>query len=222
MLSAVGHGACAAGHRGIDWRSTAESALADALRNKYPNVERWLLESRISERQRERLMDIELESISPMQLGARSAVRLEWLADGKRSRTIVWFSTQGVQKVLVASGDLAAGAALQTSDASVAERDVMPLACRPAVAVEELSGTRTRVPLHGGDVICLESIEPRPAVARGEKVTVQFSAGRVAVTSKAIAQADGAIGAVLKVRNPSSGLSYLAEVIGDREVLAHE
>lgn len=222
MVAVAAHDQCVASTNETGWQAAAESNLLAALRREYPQVQQWNLTAAVSERQRDRLNDIEVTAATVMQTGARSAVRLEWTAGGRRARTTLWFVTQGLQGVLVASRYLAAGAPLQSTDASAMERDVMPLACRPLVSSDMLAGTRTKVPLHEDDVICSDDIEPRPAVSRGEAVRVKFIAGRVAVTSKAIAQADGNIGAVLKVRNPSSGLTYLAEVIGEQEVFAHE
>jgi flagella basal body P-ring formation protein FlgA len=204
------------------WLDAAQSALLDALRCEHPDVQQWDLEARVSERQRERLRDAVPLNVQVTATGARSAVRIEWLADGRRARTTVWFAASGMAPALVVRRAVRAGEPLQPGDAVLAEHDVMTLGCEPLTVAEALLGTRTRVPLSASEAICAGAVEPRPAVSRGEEVVVRFVAGRVAVSGRAIALTDGIVGSQLKVRNPSSGMTFMAEVVGEQEVFAHE
>lgn len=81
---------------------------------------------------------------------------------------------------------------------------------------------RTRIALRNGDVICRERVEPQPAVARGDEVVVVSVAGPVSVTARALAQADGEIGELLKVRNPRSRDVYEARVTAKGTVSVNE
>jgi flagella basal body P-ring formation protein FlgA len=65
--------------------------------------------------------------------------------------------------------------------------------------------------------MCREGIEPRPAVARGEAVTVRYFSARISISTQAIAQQDADIGQKLRVVNPANRDSFSAVVTGVRE-----
>jgi flagella basal body P-ring formation protein FlgA len=196
--------------------------LKSELERKYSEVIRWSIVSL----PRQALIEIPGEVVPSMQvthIGSRSAVELSW-ADARSARQVrtLWFNVEGAQSMVVAAHDVAPAASLSIADAMLEERDVMALGCSSLNDPNELQQMRTRRALRSGTAICREAIEPRPAVARGENVTVRYSSERVSITSKGIAQDDGQVGQRLRVINPISKDSFLAVVSAAREVLVHE
>jgi flagella basal body P-ring formation protein FlgA len=124
--------------------------------------------------------------------------------------------------MLTAKSEVRALAALAAEAAQYELRDAMDLACEPVASPEALTGMRARVRIPAGAVLCTSSIELRPAVGRGEQVTVVSTSGPVTITGRAVAQQDGSIGDVLRVKSSSSGEIYAAAVTGEREVTVHD
>jgi flagella basal body P-ring formation protein FlgA len=193
-----------------------------ALRRAYPDVIEWTVEPLVGERQAAGLADAELFEAAVIRVGKRSAVRLRPRAGAKAGGSTVWFAVGGMQPVLTAKSTIRARAPLAPELSEHVTQDIVALACTPIKSAEALAGMRARKSIPEGAAICAKSIEPRPAVGRGDDVTVVSTAGAVAITSRAIAQQDGAIGAVLRVKSPSSGQVYSVAVTGEREVTVHE
>lgn len=202
------------------WDDVARAVLTAALREREPAVTAWDLEPLTAKRQLERLRSATPITGRVLQVGARSAISLRWA--NRSSETTVWYRVRGERDVVVVNRDAAPGSPLSPLDATQAARDVMALGCAALVETALLAGMRTRAPLRAGDAVCAEHIEPQPAVGRGERVTVHSQVGRVRVTASAIAEEDGAIGELLKVRAPVSRASYFARVTGRQEVRIDE
>jgi flagella basal body P-ring formation protein FlgA len=196
--------------------------LKSELVSKYPGVSRWSITAQI----RQSPIEIPKGVSSSMQvtrIGSRSAVQVSWVGlRSTRQVHTIWFDVTGIQSIVVAAHDIAPASALSTLDATVEERDLIGLGCSPMHDASDLQQKRARRALRYGAAICLEAIEPRPAVARGENVTVRYSSERVSITSQGIAQDDGQVGQRLRVVNPISKDSFLAVVSAAREVLVHE
>src|SRR5690349_14279194 len=85
-----------------DWHAAAEGSLRADLQGKYPSVAEWKLTELVTEKQRASLYEIEPTQIETRQLGARSAVRLEWTnRAGRREATTIWFAVEGVSPIAV-------------------------------------------------------------------------------------------------------------------------
>jgi flagella basal body P-ring formation protein FlgA len=202
--------------------SLAKGELAAELARRRPQVTHWSIEPLPS---RGRLAGGNVEHVSEtkvVRLGARSAVRLAWTTAGKKFVHTAWFSVSGMQPVMTATSALKAGDMLDGLVYASAERDVVGIACTPITERAALTGLRTTRSLSAGDPICEERVEPRPPVARGDEVTVRSVAGPVTIIAKGIAQQDGKLGEVLRIKNPQNRELYLAAVAGDREVVVHE
>jgi flagella basal body P-ring formation protein FlgA len=202
------------------WDEAARALLIATLQRAHPHVVAWELQPLVGHRQRDKLLEETPLDVAIAKLGARSAVTVRW-----RDRPVaatVWYAVHGTRDVVVANRSAAAGRPLAAADGRLERRDVMPLACVPLLDATSLDEMRSRVPLREDSVICQEHIEPRPAVARGERVKVHSSVGRVRVTGTAIATQDGAIGELLQVRRPESRARFLARVIGPQEVAVDE
>lgn len=205
------------------WRAAADEALLPALRAAYPEVNDWTLTPLLGKGQDERLQRRLPGRVDVVRLGSRSAVRLSWREEGARSaHSTIWFAVEGKQNVLTASSTIRSGTALAPQLVVQSTGNGLAVACTPIVSGQALVGMRARVTMHQGQVICAQSIEPRPPVARGEDVLVRAMAGAVTILAKGVAQQDGSLGQILRIKNPSSGDTYLAAVSGAGEVVVHE
>ena len=94
----------------------------------------------------------------------------------------------------------------------------MALSCTTSPAPQSLLDMRLKRAIRAGEALCTSDVEPAPLVQRGEMVTVRAIAGAVMLTTRAVAQRDGRLGAVLPVRNMASGATFEAAVTGPAEV----
>lgn len=218
----ISSGALASDGDAPSWRSAAEPALLRALTDAYPNVVEWASAPLLSKRQHAKLAGAERFEATVVRVGKRSAVRLARHDDTGATSTTVWFAVSGTRPILTAQADIPARAVLTPELSGYVPQDALALACTPVQSPAALSGMRAKRSIHAGAAICTESIERRPAVGRGEDVTVVSTAGAVTIVGRAVAQQDGRIGEVLRVKNPSSGEVYFAAVSGEREVVVHE
>lgn len=204
------------------WQDAAEQALTAELRRAHPDVGEWTIEPLVGRRQESRLDAADSFDATVIRIGKRSAVRLLSRANARPVSTLIWFAVSGLQSLPTAKSEIRAFAPLGPEATQYEQRDAMSLSCEPIRAPEALAGMRARSRIPAGAVICTEAIESRPAVGRGEQVTVVSTAGAITITGLAVAQEDGSIGQVLRVKSPSSGETYAAAVTGEREVRVHE
>lgn len=204
------------------WQGAAEQALTAELQRAHPDVGEWTIAPLVGRRQESRLDGGDSFDATVVQIGKRSAVRLRSRANAKSAGTLVWFAVSGLQSLPTARSEIRALAPLGPEATQYELRDAMSLSCQPIRAPEALAGMRARSRIAAGAVICTDAIESRPAVGRGEQVTVVSTAGAITITGLAVAQEDGSVGQVLRVKSLSSGEIYAAAVTGEREVRVHE
>lgn len=201
----------------------ARDLLNSELQSKYPQVTRWSVEPLLSNAISESVAIDPAPSVQVTRLGGRSAVRISWLgANGVREARTVWFAVRGFQPMLTASRALRPHTDLVANNITVADGDAMSLSCLPLSASDDYLFMRTKRGLRAGSAICHEEIEPRPAVVKGENVTVRYRSDRVSITTKGIAQKDAHIGEKLRVTNPNSNDSFFVIVSAAREVRVYE
>jgi len=186
------------------------AVLATRLQERFPGVTRWDIRKFADAPKRSDGTD----SVSVVRLGARSAVRV--------GRQLEWYTVAGFQNVVSATRHASAGESLDARAGDIEERDVVRAGCEPLTDVSQLNGTRARSQLRAHDIICAQAIEPRPAVARGDRVTVRYLGARIELTTNAVAQQDGEVGDALLVRSAHSPEPYAARVSGVGEVAIHE
>ncbi|MEJ1964215.1 MAG: flagellar basal body P-ring formation chaperone FlgA [Gammaproteobacteria bacterium] len=190
--------------------ASAEDVLRDELRRCYPHVERWDIRAFDDTRH----AAVDGASAQVVRTGARSAVRV--------GRRIEWFAVSGFQNVVSVSRDLGNGTPLDAAAGHIEERDILATICEPLSDLTALNGMRARRRLRANEVVCVQAIEPRPSVARGETVTVKYVGERVVLNTRGIAKADGNVGDSLLVTNAKSTDSFIARVSGVGEVTVHE
>jgi flagella basal body P-ring formation protein FlgA len=195
-----------------------QSALLERLRARYPEVTRWQVErfARPRNEDSDALVAASSEGASAeiLSIGSRSAVRV--------GHHTYWYTVAGYRNVVSAARRAAAGETLDARDGSIEERDVLATGCEALTDTHALAGMRARRPIGANEIICANAIEPRPTVARGEAVTVKYVAQHIVLTTRAIAQADGAIGDTLRVRSTRGSEEFPALVSGAGEVTIHE
>lgn len=206
----------------VPWRTATDRVLLAALQAAYPAVSDWTLVPLLGKGQDERLQRSPPSHVSVVRLGSRSAVRLSWKQEQRSVHSTVWFAVAGMQNVLTATSEIRRGSALTPQLATQSNRDALAAACTPLVIGEALTDMRARVTLKEGQVICSQSIEPRPPVTRGEEVIVRAAAGSVTIMAKGVAQQDGLLGQRVRVKNPSNGNTFLAAVSATAEVVVDE
>lgn len=201
----------------------ASAALRAVLVQKYPQVTRWTLAPQFGSAHRRAFPDGLPVSAEVLHTGVRSAVRLIWReANSTQQTRSLWFEVIGEEPAVVLQRARASGAALTSADVTIAPRNVVQFSCSPATSAELLNGMRARRALRAGSVVCLEAIEMRPPVARGEKVKVRYVSDRVLLAATGIAQEDAQIGQRLRVLNPASRESFHAVVSAAAEVIVDE
>jgi flagella basal body P-ring formation protein FlgA len=203
------------------WNVAADAALLGALRAAFPAVEEWTMAPLVSPRQQERLERMRADEVAVTRMGKRSAVRIGSPGD-RDGATTVWFSVNALQNVPTVTTDLRQGQILSGEWLTVAVQDVFARNCTSPADGEPIAGMRLKTGLRAGEPICKEDLEPAPLVGRGEKVAVKSTAGRVTIMTTGVAQQDGDLGKVLRIRNTRSGETFLAAVTGRGEVAVHE
>jgi len=155
-------------------------------------------------------------------LAKRMGVWIDLEVAGVRQRSVpVWLAVSAYRPVVVARRAYRAKEALTLADFTVEERDVAALGGAPLDIGATLNGTRARHALAAG-VVRAGDIEAQPPVVAQQEIDVRVIAGPIAIDTRAIAQEEGSVGATIRVRNPSSALTYSARIVDDGKALVAE
>lgn len=222
LLRAVMVMLVSAGAHAHSWQSASHDALLSSLHTQFPLVEEWQAVPLVSRRQQEMLDQMDDVTVDVVRMGKRSAVRIATIRGERPTRATVWFAVTALQTVPVASMDLGAGEVVGEHSLTTALTDVFDLGCTPATDVTRAVGMRLRASVAAGGGLCAEHLKVPPLVTRGERVSVRSVAGLVTIQTTGVAQQDGDLGKVLRVRNANSGATFLAAVTGRGEVTVHE
>jgi flagella basal body P-ring formation protein FlgA len=154
----------------------------------------------------------------PLALGgrlpSRQPVWIDLHVDGVFHRAVVVpVEIAAYAPVLVAREDLAPGREVLARDFETRSLDVTRVAGEPVTADTALATFRTRKTLHAGDALVREAVEARPAVTRGENVTLQMHAASLQLEATAVALADARIGDMVWIKRDTAGDSLRARVV---------
>jgi flagella basal body P-ring formation protein FlgA len=185
-----------------------ESLLLEKLRERYPAVARWEI------RPFDKLDALDADAATVLRLGSRSAVRV-----GGR---VYWYAVAGYEMALSAARAVRTGEPLEPSSAQLEEIDAMAAACTPLTDPSRLTGARATRAIRVDQVMCEESIEPKPPVARGDEVTVRYVGTSITLMTKGVSETDGVLGQSVEIKKADSADRYLAVVSGAREVTINE
>jgi flagella basal body P-ring formation protein FlgA len=115
--------------------------------------------------------------------------------------------------VRVARADLAADHVPQATDFETRRVDVARLGSDAVPAASGLAGKRITRAVKSGAVLVAADVQVRPAVARGETVTLRFLDEALLLEARAIALGEAAVGDAVWVKRESSGAPLRAQVV---------
>jgi flagella basal body P-ring formation protein FlgA len=150
-------------------------------------------------------------------LKKRIPVWVDVLVDGQHFQTVpIWFAVSVDAQALAAKGAMDKKHELSANDVVERVIDIAGLADDPLDKLA-LEGQRLVRRLEAGEVVTVADVEPIPAVSQGELITVYARHGSVSLAVTGIALNDGDISQLIEVKNPGSGESYQALVIGQKK-----
>lgn len=158
-----------------------------------------------------RLVPRQLPSIT---VARRMRVQVDVVDAGKVIDSIpVWFSVSLHREVLVSARVLRPNEPVADTDFVLAERDVAPLGNVALVTLAGLAGKRARHYLAPETMVKADDLVAAPAVARHQAIRVAVVTPSVVIETTGIAQEDGILGQVIKVRNMANEATYYAQVV---------
>lgn len=147
------------------------------------------------------------------------SVPVEVRADGKRERTLsVSLRLRVYRQMVTVTQALARGQVVSASDVSLQEKEVAAGCTGALTDIAEAENMRTRRPIAMGCVLRKADLDVVPLVRRGGPVVIEATAGRVCVRANGLAQQDGVMGEMVKVRPDHSREDISAKVTGDGRV----
>jgi flagella basal body P-ring formation protein FlgA len=202
--------------------SLAQSELQQRLQLAYPEVTSWALVPMLTDRQLTVFATDAGIHIDSVKLGRRSALQVSWRDGEERRRQAVWFDVSGQRAAWLVNTDVKRNESIEPETLRADEYAQWDPGCSAVSPSSPVQGMRARKALRAGDVLCAESMEPKPPVSRGERVLVHSSSGLVTVVVNGIAEQDGKVGDRLQIRNPESGELYVASVSAEGEVVVRQ
>jgi flagella basal body P-ring formation protein FlgA len=85
---------------------------------------------------------------------------------------------------------------------------------------EQIVGLQAKRTILAGRFIRVDSVQPAPLVKAGALKRVRFASGNLAISLMGVALSDASSGETIRVRNPSSGKIFFAEVRADGSLIA--
>ena len=192
--------------------SLQSSAVIEAMRRALPEAQIAILEL-----SRQPVPEGELEfPISGLRQEPAGAFWNGWVRYGGTHRFQVWARVRATvtQKVVVVVAALRAGEAIRESDLRLETHEAFPEPGAFAESIEEVAGRVARRAAAPGNPIRRLWLDPPRLVERGDSVRVEARAGGAMLKLEAVAQAGGAAGQTIPVRNPGSGAVFRAKVEG--------
>jgi flagella basal body P-ring formation protein FlgA len=149
--------------------------------------------------------------------GGSRLVKITALVDGQPySSQTICYRLQRFAQVLVAHRQIERGRPIAEGDVAVERREVTASANDgPYDRAADLAGLRARRTLRPGDMLTRSSVEQIPAVRRGDQVWVTAVCGAIRVSAEAIACADAPANSRVRLKNPTSGETFAAEIDGE-------
>ncbi|MBI1890113.1 MAG: flagellar basal body P-ring formation protein FlgA [Burkholderiales bacterium] len=203
--------------RAVDSRAlvdVARSKLQNALQKKFEKVDVTVLAVPAE-------LDLPLGDVSfrPRDVDlkhfyARIPVWVDVHVNGAFYRSVVVpFSANVRQSVYVANRDIAEGALVTAADFDVRVEEVSAISDE-LMPVERLQEqTRLRKRLNNGQILTRTHLAPLGMVARGDSVKLILAEGGVVIEARAVAQEEGGLGQMVRVKPESSADAVLARVV---------
>lgn len=148
-------------------------------------------------------------------ISKRMVVWTDISIDGNRYETLpIWFDVSVVKPVLVLTADIPRQHVLESSDIKVADRDIAGLDGVTVPIDTDIASLRVKKGISADTVLLQRSVERKPLVERLKQVSVEVAVGSVEISTQGIAEAEGHAGDMIRIRNPHSNETYIAEVVG--------
>lgn len=178
--------------------------LESELRRRYVTVTQWRIREVLPPRA---APDLRMERFEVGPLGSRTFVSVHGRdSNGRPAVRRHWYEVAGFALGVVMTRPLGALTIVTPDMVTLTSVDVMALSCAPLSDSASAVGMRLLQSRHQGDALCASMLGTLPAVARGNTVIVQVTAGSVVLRTEAVARADAGVGErVLLYRSPNSG-----------------
>lgn len=151
--------------------------------------------------------------VQPAAASRRMCVQVDGVVDGKVVDNVpVCFAAAVYGPVLVASRALRPNEPVTEADFVLVERDLAVLGKQVLVAPADVRGKRARRYIAPETPVTAEDIVAVPAVARSQTIQVDVVTPSVVIATKGVAQEDGVLGQVIKVRSAANEATYFAQV----------
>jgi flagella basal body P-ring formation protein FlgA len=152
--------------------------------------------------------------MQPDALARRVPVWIDVLVDNVFFRAVtVAVQVEAYAPALVARAGLPAGREVKGADFEARRVDYAMLGSGVIETNAPLEGLRLKRALRANAVLLAADLQPRPAVARGEPVTLQVSTKTVRLEVRATALADASVGEDIWVKREPAGESLRAHVV---------
>ncbi|HUI54275.1 MAG TPA: flagellar basal body P-ring formation chaperone FlgA [Bryobacteraceae bacterium] len=129
-------------------------------------------------------------------------------------RFSIWARVRAVVTAtrILAASDLTPGQAILPGQLSVTTREEFPVSASFAQSIHEVAGRWPRLSIHAGTAIRAGMLESPKEVMRGEMVRVDVRSGGAHLAFEAEAEASGAAGETIPIRNPTTNKRFQARV----------
>jgi flagellar basal body P-ring formation protein FlgA len=152
--------------------------------------------------------------IQPAAVSRRMCVQVDGVVDGKVAGSVpVCFAAAVYCPVLVAGRALRPNEPVTEADFVLVERDLAVLGKQVLVAPADVRGKRARRYIAPETAVTAEDIVAAPAVARSQTIQVDVVTPSVVIATKGIAQEDGVLGQMIRVRSAANEATYFAQVV---------
>jgi flagella basal body P-ring formation protein FlgA len=143
---------------------------------------------------------------------------------GGQNRMPVWarvkIAVSGAAVVAVA--DLPPGRPVDPASVKLESVDRFPSSDSVAVSLDEVAGRLPRSLIRSGSPVRVSMLDIPKAVTRGEAVQVEVRDGAAMIQLSGQAEASGAVGDTIPVRNPTSNKRFTARIAGKGRVVVGE
>ncbi|MTI19271.1 flagellar basal body P-ring formation protein FlgA [Rhodobacteraceae bacterium RKSG542] len=142
------------------------------------------------------------------------------IAKGDRKATLsVSGIAQPLLETVALTRPLEKGSIIGTEDLQIIEVPMTKMRGRAPLSFADAHGMQLRRSMKANFALSSKDISQPTLVERGERVTVLYKSAGLQLTTIALARADGALGDLVEVTNPTSRKKLLAKVIGPAQVV---
>lgn len=151
-------------------------------------------------------------------LGSVPVVVEAWV-DGRLYRSVsLSLRLSLLREVVVADRPLPPRALLKAGDVRLERRDIAQLQHEPLRDLTSAIGQRTVRMLAMGEVVASDAVELPPLVRKGALVTLTIERPGLLITAKGVAQEQGTVGQLVRVKTAGSGRAVSGKVEGEARV----